>query len=167
MSEIVQAIRQIAGTHNDDKVRLLICEVNSVDILSRKCNVSSISGHASITFDAQLTAGIADGIIPTPEINSIVYVLSSKYTLPFVVLYSDIDNYVLNGGEFGGLVKVIELTDKLNKLEQKINEIILNMSTLTLPVSGATAGPPITPPISNLVETLRTELENTTVNHGG
>ena len=79
----------------------------------------------------------------------------SKYTLPFVIQYSDIESYALNGNEFGGVVKVIELTQKINALEQKINELI---------VWGATVTPPLT--TSPMVLTQQSEIENTTVAHG-
>jgi hypothetical protein len=33
-----------------------------------------------------------------------------KATLPFLSAFSD-EKYVINGGEFGGLVKIVELTE--------------------------------------------------------
>lgn len=152
---IISTIQKMAGSQNEDKVRLLQCSVDSVDSDNRICGVTTISGSANISFDAQLMAGVADGFLTEPKIGSMVYVLMSKYTLPFVVQYSDVTAYAINGDEYGGLVKVIELTEKLNALEQKVNQII-------------TWGASVTPPLATapLIETQQTEIENTTVQHG-
>ena len=117
--------------------------------------MTTITGNARLTFDVQLMAGVADGFLIEPKVGSMVFVLMSKYTLPFVVQYSDVVSYSLNGDEFGGLVKVIELTEKINALEQKINEII---------TWGASVTPPL--PSTPLVLTQQSELENLTVQHG-
>lgn len=155
MSDLAKAIQEIAGTRNQDEVKLYQCLVNSVDISKRTCSVTTITGNATLTFDAQIMAGVADGILVEPEVDSYVFVLKSKYTIPFVVMYSDIVNYSLMGGEFGGLVKVVELTQKINNLERKINEIL---------VWSGTVSPPFTSiPISL---TLQNEIENTSVKHG-
>jgi len=152
---IISAIQQIAGVQNDDKVRLLQCTVNSVDLDNRICNVTTITGKSAVNFDAQLMAGVADGLLIEPKVDSMVYVLISKYTLPFVLQYSDVVTYAFNGDEFGGLVKVIELTQKLNILENKINELI---------TWGATVSPPFTS--TPLQLTQQDEIENKSVNHG-
>ncbi len=163
MSDIVKLIQEIAGTRDEDKVRLYYCEVNSVDLNKRTCNVTTINGSATITFDAQLTAGVADGFIVIPVIGSLIYVLGSKYTLPFVLMYSDIETYSIKGDEFGGLVRVIELTQKLNALEAKVNDLILHNNTHT----HASNGTPTTSLITgNLTPTKRTEIENTSISHG-
>lgn len=152
---IISAIQKIAGAQNDDKVKLLQCTVNSVDVSNRVCHVTTITGDSTIDFDVQLMAGVADGLIIVPKIDSMVYVLSSKYTLPFIIQYSDVDSYILNGFEFGGIVKVIELTQKLNDLENKINTIIM---------WGASVTPPLT--TQPLVITQQDEIENKTIQHG-
>jgi hypothetical protein len=42
----------------------------------------------------------------------------------FVALYSQVDSIQFGDGSFDGLVKVIELTSKLNDLENKVNSMI-------------------------------------------
>lgn len=152
---IIYAIQKLAGTHQKDDVKLLQCTVKSVDLDGRTCTVSTITGNSQISFDVQLMAGVADGLLIEPALDSMVYVLMSKYSLPFIVQYSDVVKYLFNGDEFGGLVKVIELTGKLNAIEQKVNSII-------------TWGAGVTPPFVGepLVPTQQTEIENTSVNHG-
>lgn len=166
MSEISQLIQEIAGNRNQDTVQLLICVVESVDIENRICNVTTVSGDTTLSFEAQLISGVADGLLLIPEVESTVYVQMSKYTLPFVALYSDVTAMVIMGGEHGGLVKVIELVQKINNLENKVNEIITKFNALTLPVSGATAGPTTNPIVGSLTPTVRNDIENTDITHG-
>ncbi|MBC7382249.1 MAG: hypothetical protein H7296_04545 [Bacteroidia bacterium] len=158
-----EAIQELAGTRNQDEVKLYQAIVNSVDIEKRNCNVTTVTGNATLTFDAMLTAGVSDGIIVIPQVDSFVFVLKSKYTIPFVVLYSDIEKLVLKGGEFGGFVKVIELTQKINNLENKVNELITifnahSHSALNVPTSSIIS--------SQLIPTERAEIENQNITHG-
>lgn len=155
MSDIAQTIQELAGTRNQDEVKLYQAIVNSVDIAKRTCNVTTITGNATLTFDAQLMSGVADGILVIPELQSYVFVLKSKYTIPFVILYSDVDNVSFMGGEFGGLVKVAELVKKINDLEKRLNEIAI--------WSGTVSPPLISIP---LILTVRDNLENQSVKHG-
>ena len=167
---LISAIQKIAGVENEDKVRLLQCNVNSVDIPNRIATVTTITGKSKITFDAQLQAGIADGIVITPETDSMVYVLASKYTLPFIIQYSDFVNLTLNGDEYGGLVRVIDLTKKINQLEKQINDLKQIFSSWTpissdggaalKALSGTWAG-------QNITLTNQSEIENTIIKHGG
>ena len=155
MSDLAQKIQELAGTRNQDEVKLYQAIVNSVDTTKRTCNVTTITGNATLSFDAQLMAGVADGVLIIPEIESYVFVLKSKYTIPFVILYSDIDSVSFMGGEFGGIVKVAELVKKINDLEKRLNEIAIWSGTVSPPL------------ISNpLILTKRADLENTSVKHG-
>jgi hypothetical protein len=168
MADIVRTIQELAGTRNIDEVKLLQCNVNSVDLSNRTANVTTITGTTNLTFDALITAGISDGIVITPEVNSMVFVLMSKYTLPFIVTFSDITQFDIMGGEFGGLVKVVELTEKLNNLENKVNEIINTFETHTHNVTavGAPTSPTSTPVAGTLTPSTRDEIENINVKHG-
>jgi hypothetical protein len=168
MADLTRTIQELAGTRNQDEVKLYQCNVNSIDLSKRTANVTTITGTANVTFDALLTAGISDGLVITPEINSMVYVLISKYTLPFIVTYSDITQFNIMGGEFGGLVKVVELTQKLNNLENKVNEIISIFGTHTHGVVavGSPTSPTSTPVSGSLTPTQRLDIENINVKHG-
>jgi len=168
MADLTRTIQELAGTRNQDEVKLYQCNVNSIDLSKRTANVTTITGTTNLTFDALLTAGISDGFVITPEVESMVYVLTSKYTLPFIVTFSDITQFDIMGGEFGGLVKVVELTQKLNDLENKVNEIITTFVTHTHPVisTGAPTSPTSTPISGNLTISQREDIENINVKHG-
>lgn len=72
-----------------------------------------------------------------------------------------------NEGDLGGLVKVIELTKKLNDLENKVNQIIsaFNSHThiLTLSTGTGTAAATASPVSGTLTPTQRGDIENTKI----
>jgi hypothetical protein len=75
-----------------------------------------------------------------PKIGSIVSVLQSDKYDPIIVQFSEVEKIVLMGGDHKGLVKVVELTGKLNNLENKINDLITKISSWTpVPNDGGSA----------------------------
>lgn len=75
------------------------------------------------------------------------------------------DDIILNEGDNEGLVKVKELTDKLNNLENKVNNFITTFSTHTH--VGNLAVPTSPPPVSptQLTVTKQADIENKEVKH--
>lgn len=191
---IIDAIRQIAGVKNDNKVFLYEGSISEVIIdeedrviddltvvlKAQTCIVDIITGNdINKLYNVELSAGIADGLIVIPVINSKVYVLSSIYCNPFIIQYSDVSKYNMIGSEFGGLIKIIELTEKLNNLENKVNDILDNLTTLKsdynshLHTSGGSGSPTTTPTVpttivvpSDLTLSERDDYENKSINHG-
>jgi len=78
------------------------------------------------------------------------------------------EKIIINHGENEGLVKVIELTEQLNKLEDKVNDFLQHYRTHMVvdPISG-TAGPllPSPPAPINLINTQQSEIEDENVTH--
>lgn len=72
-----------------------------------------------------------------------------------------------NEGSLGGLVKVIELTQKLNNLESKVNDIISKFNShthiLTLSTGTGTAAATANPVSGTLTPTNRADIENTKI----
>lgn len=72
-----------------------------------------------------------------------------------------------NEGNLGGLVKVIELTNKLNALENKVNDIISKFNShthiLTLSTGTGTAAATANPVSGTLTPTNRGDIENTKI----
>jgi hypothetical protein len=163
---IISVIQNLSGAQNEDKIRLLQCTVNSVNLSNRTAHVTTITGQSTLDFDVQLQAGIADGLVIEPAIDSMVYVLTSKYTLPFIVQYSDVVSLSINGVEFGGLVKVIELTNKLNAIENKLNNLLTAYNSHTHIASGTPTSPTNLIESGNLTPTQQSEIENIVIKHG-
>ena len=172
--ELGVAIRKLAGTHNADKLTIADCIVSSVDIASRTCvctplNDTSVADIQGVRFQST----VDDGVILQPAVGSRVTVLLSIRVDPLIVSYSQLDEVFIvapqvqfNKGQLGGMVKVIDLTTKLNNLENLVNDLIIKFNTHLH--SGVTTGPG-TSAITTILETgtltrtLRMDIENTAI----
>lgn len=165
---IRESLDILLNTRDNDLVRLLLCNVESVDIQKRIALVTTISGSTSFEFEVNLQTSVSDGLIIVPKVDSDVVVLFSKNTNPLIIQYSDIDEYILNGVDFGGMVKVIELTEKINNLENKLNDLITACSNqiVTLAPSGTFPLAPYFTSVTPLIQTQQSEIENTIIKHG-
>jgi len=178
---IITAIQKAAGTFQEDKVKMLIGTVDSIQGNTCTCIVND----QSILPGVSLQAGVCDGLFITPTIGSTVIILYSIQINPFVALYSDIDSYylqvgdssieilndgsiTLNDGSLNGLVKGGALTQKLNNLENKVNELISNFNAHTHGV--VSVGSPTSPTTStvngSLTPTIEADIENNKITHG-
>jgi len=186
-SDIRNSIRTIANNGGAiDYSSVVFCVVDSVDEAKRTCNVTTISNEVELEIpDVYLQASTDNGFILYPKVGSDVAILLQEKVHPIVVMYSAVDKVLasqplwqFNKGENGGMVKVIELTQKLNAVENDLNNLkTLLTSVLTLingnppsaPVLGltlATNFAPLTPyTTAVIVPTVQTEIEDTKITH--
>jgi hypothetical protein len=113
-------------------------------------------------------ANIDNGFLLIPEVNSIVVVSFLSDDSAYVSLVSKVSEVQLNGKNFDGLVKVQELTDKLNALENKVNDLITACSSqiVTLAPSGTFPLAPYFTSVTPLIPTQQLEIENITILQG-
>jgi hypothetical protein len=178
---IITAIQKAAGTYKEDKVRIVVGTVESIQGNTCTCTIND----QSILPAVNLQAGVCDGILIIPSIGSTVVIMYSTQINPFVVLYSDIDkaylqvglasiemladgSITLNDGTDGGLVKGDPLVEKLNNLENKVNDLITTFNTHTHNVISvgsptATAIPTIS---GELTPTKASEIESQSIKYG-
>jgi hypothetical protein len=166
---IAESVRYLAGTHQKDEVTVIDATVNSVDMASRTCEVTAVSGSAgNIITGVRLMPSVDDGVLIIPTDGSTVTVAFSVFIDPVIIGYSGFDNMALNGGEFGGLAKVVILTQKLNNLEKLLNDLIVKYNAHVHPVVsvGSPTGPVSVLETGTLTPTEQAEIENTTITHG-
>lgn len=174
--QLGDAIRQLAGTQFIDKVYTAMAQVVSTDIDTCTCSCQLIGTNATVQkLTVHLMAETDDGFLLVPAIDSTVIISWTDRMLPYVSMYSEIASVYLdstgiiqiNQGTNGGLVKVVELVQKVNILENKVNSIIAsyNAHVHPDPVSGAT-GTPTVPITGTLTLTTRADVENPNVTHG-
>lgn len=159
LSEIRKSIKGMTSGNG----RLFTAKVLSTD--EETCCVDA---DGLVLSDVQLRAvvnGEESGILITPKTGSYVTVadLSGDLTRIVVVGFSEVEkisidaetNIVINGGGYGGLIKIEDLVDELNRLVQ-----IFNSHTHVVP-NGTSNAP------STLASSFSTStLENTKVRHG-
>ena len=165
---IQDAIQILSGTHLTDKLYFIDAEVKSVDEKTRTCKLIALSGKVGSEFTARLMASVDDGMLIVPVVGSTVVVSSSDFVTGAVVQYSGVDYISIRGGDLGGLVKVITLTQKLNNLENKLNSLILKYNTHTHNVTavGSPTGPGLQPETGQLTPTQRSDIENDKILQG-
>jgi site-specific recombinase len=154
-TDIREAVRTLVGHEDLSTFESTICTVSDINLITKTCKCVPVNGDADF-LDVLLCVGEKDGFVLVPKNNSLVAVTQLNETDAFVSMVSEVDSILLNGDTNGGLVKVIDLTTKLNNCENKINLILTFLAGL-----GAT--PPLTTP---LTPTVRANIESITVKHG-
>lgn len=184
--EIKEAIRHLSGTHGQDSVHILECEVTAVNEAGRTCDAETVSGNSVVQFSGvRLMPGVGDGILAVPAVGSQIIVAHTKRIKPFVLQFAEVDKWVLisgsslievkdgkitlNDGAFDGLVKVGELTTKLNNLENKVNALLTAYNSHThtgVTTGGGTTGATASLVTGTLTPTQQADIENDTIVHG-
>lgn len=173
MTDWVQVIQRLSGTYLKDIINIYSCNVDSVDAPNRTCDCTPIGGDANTSLPGVLLcAENNNGFICFPSVNSTVIVALSTRNTAFVLLYSDIDSVQFMDGSLGGMVKVIDLVSKLNKLENKVNDIIAKHNAhIHLAVDSVTSAPvTVSPTVSQIIgaltPTVRADVENDLITQG-
>ena len=147
-SELVRAIRNIAGVNLKDNLHLADAEVISISEANRTAQVQLTHGESNNIITARLMASVADGCFFYPSVGSTVVVAFSDFVEPYIAQYSDIDRIVWLGGEYEGVPIVIDpgsptagLLAKLNNIENLLNDLIDKYNIHTHPSNGAPPAP--------------------------
>lgn len=175
--QIKESIQQLAGTHLKDDVKFVDCTVDSIDVDSGICSATPIGENNPTQITGiELEAEVCDGLLMIPVIGSTISVIYSTRNTPYVYKFSDIDAVYYYGntwqfgdGKFEGLVKVIELTTKINALENLVNNLLNVLKSTSIPLA-----PSGTYPFAPLYEALnainpitkKEDISNPNVTHG-
>lgn len=91
----------MAGSHGfSDQVSLVACTVVSVDVNSRTCTCTPVSGKSTVpSIVANLMAEVDDGVLILPSAGSTVIVGYNNSNEPVVLLYSKIDEVLFITGD--------------------------------------------------------------------
>ena len=184
--EIIEAIRALAGVQFYAEVYLFDAEVTAVDEAARTCDVKTLGGDTPLEIpDVRLMAEVEDGTLILPAVGSIVIVTYNKNLKPFVSQFSEVKKivwtvgnssldvtddkkFVFNEGNNHGLVKVQELTDKLNTIEQDLNtlkSVFSGWTPVTNDGGAALKGAAGTWYGQTITETQQSDIENTDIKH--
>jgi len=173
---IGELIKEIVKDNNAEMYSV-VCEVISVNETDRAIVARPLNGNADIqSARLQASLGLDSGFVCVPKIGSSVIITFMNQFTGFVSLCSEIDyikidtdELIFNEGGNNGLVKVSELTDKINRLENKLNDLITkyNVHTHVASSFGAPTTPTPTPSQEVIIAPLTTQndLENTKIKH--
>lgn len=171
---IKEMIRQIA---DGKEIYCLAGVVTKVSASAYSCEVEPINGEATlkdVRIKADLDAKTGLAMIPREGTNVVVGFLNKNTA--FLVLATDIerielqcDDIVINKGDNSGLVKVKELTGRLNTLEKDINDLkqVFSTTWVTAPNDGGAAlkTAAATWAGQTITETKQTDIENDKIKH--
>jgi hypothetical protein len=178
---IITAIQKISGTFTEDRVKMMVGTVDSIEGNTCTCIISDQMPLSGV----QLQAAVCDGWLLVPSIGSTVVIMYSTRNDPFIALYSDIDraylqvgnssiellkdgSITLNDGSDGGLVKGSPLVQKLNNLENKVNDLIttFNSHTHGVVAVGSPTSVTTTPISGSLTPTTTSDIESQKITYG-
>ena len=160
------AVRELARDPDMRKFGV-VCTVTSVDMDNATIQVKPIDGSAKY-LSVKLQTNPASGALYIPKVDSFVIVEQTSTSTAYVALWSELEEIVFFDGENKGMVKVSELVDKLNTVENKVNELLTTFNTHVHP--GVTIGAGITaviatPIAGTLTPTQINDLENDKIKH--
>jgi len=146
-----------------------------VDETKRTCTFVPAGDQAErFNIRFQAVASQTVGFVLVPKEGSDIAVTFVNKSTGFVALTTEIDKMLIdtdltqfNGGDNGGLINIEPLTNKINALESKVNEIITTFNTHTHIASsfGAPTTPPPLPVTGVLTPTVRTDYEDKSFLH--
>lgn len=163
------------------KIQVLMGKVKSVDESKMVCDIDLET--APDLLDVRLRSIIDStdkGVLIVPKKDSVVLVgiIENRIESAFVLSFSEVekirlitDEIELAGKDFKGLVKVEDLTQKLNNLENAFNNLVADFNAHTHNAPQAPSGtlatlPPLVPSTQNVANTQVSDLENEKVKHG-
>lgn len=159
-----------------------IGSVYDIDETKRTCSVKLRNADADLHgVRLQSQIDLKTGVLYIPTENSDVIIGFLDEDEAFISATSKIDKVELitekgidlNGNADGGLIQIVKLTDKLNKLTADFNKLVTKFNAhthITTAVNPATASPGIISPTVTPAEPTaifkKSDYENETVNHG-
>lgn len=186
-----EALKELFGKYTN-KANLTTGIVE--DVNGTTCNVKRSGLPTLLDVRLQSIEGDLDTcILIAPKVDSkvICATIDNEHAEAVIVKYSEIESVKIKIGDneclinkdgvqlfadnFGGLIKIEELVDKLNQLENKVNDLIQKHNT-HIHITTATIGP--SPTVGTITPTTETEtpiqpitqksdLENERIKHGG
>lgn len=119
MTDIAKYIKKIAGGNNV----IYTGRMKSVNRTDMTCIVVLEGGGGEI--EASLQVGDkSKGLVQIPKENSMVMVVIRGKSQGFVVMVEEVEEVIIRGGENGGLIKINELVENLDKMTKRIDGII-------------------------------------------
>lgn len=109
---------------------VILGTVKEVDKANLSCTVTESKTGIDI-FDVRLAPGMgiaSKTVITVPTKGSLVLVglMTKEQSAAYLVMCQECDEIILNGGAFGGLIKIDELKDQMQK-DSEILQTILNV----------------------------------------
>jgi len=146
--------------------------VESVDLKEETCSVKFLDDDLAPHHGVHLSAGTGskNTMLIVPKVGSTVYIsfMGDDDVWAYVAKTSIIDMVLLRGDEWGGLIKIEKLVERLNAIEKQLNLFMTEYKAHVHPgvITGPAATSPTVSALINIEPTQRAALENKKVKHG-
>lgn len=182
---IRDSVRQLANTFNKSYLKVQVCNVDAVNESDYTCDCTPISGNEDTQIAGVLLNSEANaGFTLIPSIGSTVIVGVSDFdNLPFVMMFEEISKVLItvgdstleitnglfkfNGGSNGGMILINSMVDRMNKVENLVNDIISKYNAHTHPyinvATPANTSPTTSTETTTLTPTVKSDIENTAI----
>jgi hypothetical protein len=161
LKDIAEHLKTIVS----DNERTIVCTVKEVN--NTLCVCEPIDQDLPDIANVRLCAEEEDAVIlPVPKIGSQVIVVDTLDGGGYIAMFGELQSIYLRGDQYGGLIKIEKLVERINAIENKISGIIQGFNLHTHTETGGATSTPISVLNDNLGTTNRSDLENTNVKHG-
>jgi hypothetical protein len=124
-SKLSEQFRHLALRGKKSIENIIMCLVVSVDGVTCVCQPLDLDEAEYV--NVRLATEDADTLfLITPAVGSVVGVIpfdDSANSEHIIIMYSGIDTIDIRGNQYGGLVKVQDVVDRLNNIESDINDL--------------------------------------------
>ncbi len=160
---ITEAILAIVkkGNGNDENKIIKLATVVAGSVSGAECDVVAFDDAATIP-NVRIQANPDNGSLPVPADNSIVVIGQIAPFDYIILMYSSLSSIQFLDGSRGGLVDVVELVTRLNKIEDAFNTHTHSGVT----VGGGVTGIPVPAIGIPLTDTVRGDIENINILQG-
>jgi len=170
--DIANSIGELArhSASGIDNPHSIVGSIVSIDS-ANTCTIQPQDTNRTVIQNVLLTSD--SGVAPTyvPAIGTQVIVSLFGPNSGFLAQHGAVQSVALAVGtsNYGGLVKVTDVVSRLNKIENKVNDIISKYNTHThagVTSGGAVTAVPTPLEVGTLTPTVNSDIENTVVTHG-
>ena len=173
-SDLRQAMQNFLRTETEKEVYSIKCVVADIDLTTNTCDCVPLLDKPDILgvhlMPKDEDGALKKGFLLIPKIGSVVYVTMLSDDEGFISSFSEVEEIHLNGDSYEGLIKIADLVNKLNTLENKVNSIISTFNGHTHPyvnvVTPAATSVTATLVVGTLTPTQQADIENPLVKHG-
>ena len=168
-SDVINALKALTST--TDEIYSIACKVDSVDTVEKTCYCIPIDGSADLQNIRLITDTSKVGFMIIPSINSYVLVTMLSETNGYVAMFSEVDEILLNGDAYDGLMKVTETLSEVNTrfatLKTAVTTALTSIDAAIVSLGGvSTSSAAFSAATATLTNILKTQVINTTVKHG-
>ena len=168
--EIKTALKKILDPNQE--IYGIPCTVDSVDVTARTCYCIPIETGKADLIDVRLIADTdKKGFLIIPKVGSVVFVTMINNEAGYVSMFSEVSEIQLNGDNYNGLIKVVDLLNEINTrnttLKTAITTALTSIDAAIVSLGGAsTSSAAFTAATTTITNILKATVENTTVKHG-